>query len=570
MKCLVCGKVYTTRSSYYSHRRKRHPKLPRVEDIYRRGQKIHSGTGNKHAATDKSKLAKEGAGGKLTTNRRIGGRTGEGTKSVKSSALANNANIAAKDVVNVKTKGDTIENITIRLPGVNEGKRRKKSTKNATRNDDDDDTSKDAEKLRAVANIVENLKMSPKSKIKKSSKSKEKERGKTEVKGSLKVKLKKPKENKKAKTRKMENRLAQDSTKQKEPKQGTKRKKKKTSKEQAADVIDEIKTSPKKKKKKGTKEHESKKKSIPGVKHEAQTETPKSGSSSPEIANSATKVNRRKSSSPRKSTGPRFSPLVIPERASNPEPISGSSPGSEERALVQVAPVLSMKAYNSEGRPIHVKFVPVLAQSEDGEGSGLSTDEICASIQKQALDIAARVKDELISSGVRVSSTSTENSSDYLSKVDHQSPNSKQIDISPLLPSNRNSNITTQEIVGAVEENNNELVCAEPLDLSISSYNKNKKNNNKTKSEQNSNSDVTMDYDPENVIDITPIEYPSGRKSQNDGWVVPQRDFRKRGRPPRPMKQKVIAVGDPSRVVSSMVINVDLQQQQQSQNAPQP
>ena len=78
-----------------------------------------------------------------------------------------------------------------------------------------------------------------------------------------------------------------------------------------------------------------------------------------------------------------------------------------------------------------------------------------------------------------------------------------------------------------------------------------------------------MDYDPENVIDITPIEYPSGRKSKNDGWVVPQRDFRKRGRPPRPMKQKVIAVGDPSRVVSSMVINVDLQQQQ-SQNAPPP
>ena len=142
-----------------------------MEDIYRRGQKIHSGTGNKHA-TDKSKLAKEGAGGKLTTNRRIGGRTGEGTKSVKSSALAYNANIAAKDVVNVKTKSDTIENITIRLPGVSEGKRRKKSTKKATRNDDDDDASKDAEKLEAVASIVENLKMSPKSKIKKPSKAK--------------------------------------------------------------------------------------------------------------------------------------------------------------------------------------------------------------------------------------------------------------------------------------------------------------------------------------------------------------------------------------------------------------
>ena len=109
----------------------------------------------------------------------------------------------------------------------------------------------------------------------------------------------------------------------------------------------------------------------------------------------------------------------------------------------------------------------------------MSTDEICASIQKQALDIAARVKDELISSGVRVSSTSTENSSDYLSKVDHQSPNSKQINISPLLPSNRNSNIATQETVGAVEENNNELVCAEPLDLSISSTTKIKRTTTK-------------------------------------------------------------------------------------------
>ena len=558
MKCLACGKVYTTRSSYYSHRRKRHPKLPRVEDIYRRGQKIHSGIGNKHA-TDKSQLTKEGARGKLTTNKRIGGRTGEGTKSVKSSALANNPNIAAKDVVNIKTKGDAIENITIRVPGASGGKRRKKSAKKATANDDD--ARKDAEKLEAVANIVEDLKMSPKSKIKKSSKIKEKEGGKTKAKGSLKVKLKKPKEkDKKVKTRKMD--------KQKEPRQGTKRKK--TSKEPKAGDTGELEASPKKKKKKATKEHESKKGSTPGVKHEAQTETPKSGSSSPEVPNSATKVNRRKSSSPRKSTGPRFSPLVMPERGSSPEPINGSSPGSEERALVQVAPVLSMKAYNSEGRPIHVKFVPVLAQSEDGDGSpGLSTDEICASIQKQALDIAARVKDELISSGVRVSSTSTENSSDYLSKVNHQSPNSKQINISPLLPNNRNSNIATQEIVGPVEENNNELVCAEPLDLSISSNNKNKKNNSKTKSEQSSNNDVVMDYDPENVIDITPIEYPSGRKPKNDGWVVPQRDFRKRGRPPRPMKQKVIAVGDPSRVVSSMVINVDLQQQQ-SQVAPQP
>ena len=528
-----------------------------MEDIYRRGQKIHSGIGNKHT-TDKSQLTKEGARGKLTTNKRIGGRTGEGTKSFKSSALANNPNIAAKDVVNIKTKGDTIENITIRLPGASEGKRRKKSAKKATASDDD--ARKDAEKLEAVANIVEDLKLSPKSKIKKSSKSKEKEGGKTKAKGSLKVKLKKPNEDKKVKTRKTD--------KQKQPKQGTKRKK--TSKEPKDGDTGELEASPKKKKEKATKEHESKKKSTPSVKHEAQTETPKSGSSSPEVPNSATKVNRRKSSSPRKSTGPRFSPLVMPERGSSPEPISGSSPGSEERALVQVAPVLSMKAYNSEGRPIHVKFVPVLAQSEDGEGSpGLSTDEICASIQKQALDIAARVKDELISSGVRVSSTSTENSSDYLSKVNHQSPNSKQINISPLLPSNKNSNIATQEIVGAVEINNNELVCAEPLDLSIFSNNKNKKNNSKTKSEKNSNNDVVMDYDPENVIDITPIEYPSGRKSKNDGWVVPQRDFRKRGMPPRPMKQKVIAVGDPSRVVSSMVINVDLQQQQ-SQNTSQP
>ena len=132
---------------------------------------------------------------------------------------------------------------------------------------------------------------------------------------------------------------------------------------------------------------------------------------------------------------------------------------------------------------------------------------------------------------VRVSSTSTENSSDYLNKVDHQSPNSKQINISPLLPGNINSNIATQEIRAAVEENNNELVCAEPLDLSISSS-KNKKSNNKNKSDQNPNSDVIMDYDPDNVIDITPIEYPSGQKYKNDGWVVPQRDFRKRRKAP--------------------------------------
>ena len=557
MKCLACGKVYTTRSSYYSHRRKRHPKLPRVEDIYRRGQKIHSGIGNKHT-TDKSQLSKEGAGGKLTTNRRTGGKTGEGTKSTKRSALANNPNIAAKDVVNIKTKGDTIENITIRLPGACEAKKRKKSAvKVATM---DEGAMRDAEKLKDVANIVDNLKKSPKSKLKKSSKSKEKDDTKTKAKVSLKVKLKKPKEkHKKVKTRKTD--------KPKEIKQEPKRKK--TPKEPVGGDTDEIKASPKKKKKTSTKKHESKQKSTPGVKNDERTETPKSGSSSPEALpnSSATKANRRKSSSPRKSTGLRFSPLAIPERGSGAEQISGSSPGSEERALVQVAPVLSMKAYNSEGRPIHVKFVPVLAQSEDGEGSpGLSTDEICASIQKQALDIAARVKDELISSGVRVSSTSTENSSDYLSKVDHQSPNSKQINISPLLPGNRNSNSSAQEIDATVEENNNELICAEPLDLSISS-NKNKKSNNKNTSDQSLNSNVTMEYDPENVIDITPIEYPSGRKYKNDGWVVPQRDFRKRGRPPKPMKQKVIAVGDPSRVVSSMVINVDLPQQQ-SETAP--
>ena len=552
MKCLACGKVYTTRSSYYSHRRKRHPKLPRVEDIYRRGHKIHSGTGNKHV-TDKSQLTKEGAGGKLTTNRRIGGRTGEGTKSTKNAALANNPNIAAKDVVNIKTKGDTIENITIRLPGASEGKRRKRAARKVAATDED--ATKDAEKLKAVANIVYNLTTSSK----KSSKSKEKDGGKTKAKGSLKVKLKKPKGDKKVKKGKPDTKKGE--------KQGTKRKK--TMKDPPVGDTDEIGTSPKKKRKTRTKKHESKKKSVV---NQEQPETPKSGSSSPEavaVPDSSTKVSRRKSSSPRKSTGPRFSPSVMPERGSTSEPINGSSSGSEERALVQVAPVLSMKAYNSDGKPIHVKFVPVLAQSEDCEGSpGLSTDEICASIQKQALDIAARVKDELISSGVRVSSTSTENSSDYLSQVDHQSPNSKQINISPLLPGNRNFNTATQEKDGTVEENNNELVSAEPLDLSMSSNNKNKKNNsNKTKSEQKSNGDVTMDYDPENVIDITPIEYPHGRKSKNDGWVVPQRDFRKRGRPPKPMKEKVIAVGDPCRVVSSMVINVDLPQQQ-SQDAP--
>ena len=171
-----------------------------MEDIYRRGQKIHSGIGNKHT-TDKSQITKEGAGGKLTTNRRIGGKTGEGTKSTKRFSLANNPNIAAKDIVNIKTKGDTIENITIKLPGAREGKKRKKLAGKVAAIDED--AVKDAEKLKEVANIVDNLKMSPKSKLKKSSKSKEKDEGKTKAKVSLKVKLKKPKEkDKKVKTKK--------------------------------------------------------------------------------------------------------------------------------------------------------------------------------------------------------------------------------------------------------------------------------------------------------------------------------------------------------------------------------
>ena len=560
LKCLTCGKVYTTKSSYYSHRRKWHPKLPRVEDIYRKGKKLQTGTGNKETA-DKSQVTNESAGGKLTTNRKIGGVVGGvGTKK---SALANDSNITVKSVVNIKKKhNNTIENITLKVS--NEGKRGKRSpvkrrATSSSNQEPEPGSRKEDENLK-VANIVDNVKVSPKAKTKQSSVITDKKtESKAKKKEVIKVKLKKPKViHDAAKKNKCEER------KEENP-EAPKKKKRKTAKEPTVTEIQVEEKSPKKKKKKDptSKKHEKKKKKKSSTKDERQTTTPEStvsvSSEAQQVTNNSTKVNRRKSSSPRKSTGPKFSPLVMPERDLNSEPTSSGSPGSEDRALIQVAPVLSMKAYNSDGRPIHVKFVPVLAQPDDEEGSpGASNDEICASIRKQALDIAARVKDELISSGVRVSSTSTENSSDYLSKVKHQSPNSKQINISPLLPSNSDTSVPSE----GVEENNNEIVCSEPLDLSLPSNKKKSKNDDtttKAQPEQKSNEVTTLVYDPEDVIDIRPIEYQSGRVNAGDDWVVPPRDFRKKGRPPKPMKQKTISLADPSRVVSSMVINVDLE-----------
>ena len=526
--------MYTTRSSYYSHRRKRHPKLPRVEDIYRRAQKIHSGIANKHN-TDKSQSTKEGAGGRV--GKRVGGSTGA------KSSVINETDIVAKNVVNIKRKGNAIENITVKLSNTKENKRARKTTVKSDGNHEEGDL----DKLKEVAGIVHNLKTSPKAKSQKSPESKVKKQSKvaenTKKKGSIKVKLKQPEE--KAKRAKSKGR----EKKNKESKE-TKRKKSTTvSSPKKVSKLDSVTESLVKKKTQGRKKKGA-------ITNEDQKETD-SNTATQSVPNTAgPKANRRKSKSPKKSTGPRFSPLAIP--IPNDEPVTDVSPGSEERSLVQVAPVLSMKAYDNEGRPIHVKFVPVLAQTEGGEGtSSLSTEEVCESIQKQALDIAARVKDELVSSGVRVSSTSTEKSV-YLGQrlIQGQSPRAKEVNISPLiscgvLNNNSGNGRSTQE------ENNNEVNSSEPLDLSISS------SNNKNRKTELSSSD--FDYDPENVINITPIEYPSGRKSKSDDWVVPERDFRKRGRPPKPMKQKVISLADPSRVISSMVINVDLQQQ--SQNA---
>ena len=493
MKCLTCGKVYTTRSSYYSHRRKRHPKLPRVEDIYRRGQKVHSGI------TNKSQLTKEGAAGKTTGSRRIGGSTGA------RSNVTNGSDISVKNVVNIKRKGDKIENITVKLSNTKESRRRRKAVGKNVVNVQEEDL----DKLKEVANIVSSLETSPQTKSQKSPDIKVKQAkaaGNNKTKGTLKVRLKQPRD----KSKKSKPKESKDTNKKKKERKRRKLDIASTPNKAAklASVTDLlVKKKTQSRKKKATPE------TIKGEVKEINV-----SATSPSVQNNTvTKTNRRKSQSPKKSTGPRYSPLAIPRRDLNEAPITVVSPGSEERSLVQVAPVLTMKAYNSEGRPIHVKFVPVLAQTEDGEGSsGLTTEEVCETIQKQALDIAARVKDELVSSGVRVSSTSTEKS-DYLGQklIQGQSPRSKEINISPLISGGILNNSTTTQN-STQEENNNDLISSEPLDLSISSNN----NNDKTLPDSTDN---TTDYDPENVINITPIEYTSGLKSKNDGWVVPRK-----------------------------------------------
>ncbi len=536
-------------------------------------------------------------------------------------------NITNKDVIYIKTKGDKIQNLTVLLPKKPERKETRKRTKKrmddyvvdfgpeettevpvkkSKKKPEKKTLSKDSSVQVFVQHEEETeSRAKAKESVRKSPKSKEQKEGRRE---HQEPRRKQPRAAAMEPQVQVENEVDKEleQIKKSERKKTTNSQKKtkgKTKEIKAKDTENQTEETPRKKQKKETKRKkeaerasaaESKQKSRKSKRQKRRKrKAPENVAGTPERdiknrqgakdaspeSNTAmennserggAKPNRRKSATPKKSTGPRFSPLVIPERGLSPEePIRDLSPGS---SLVQVAPVLSMEAYSSEGRSIHVKFVPVLAQTDENcDVTGLTTSEMCAAIQKEAQNIAARVKDELVSSGVRVSSTSTsgcdlgqklqsanQNTGNATQQASAED-NAQEEETEPEQePEAENSELdetedTTNESYAIPEENNNELM--EPLDLSMPSKHK------ATQPEEIIPNGLNQEVDPENVLDISPIEFPTGRKAKDDGWDLPVRDFRKRGRPPKPMKQKMVSVADPTRVISSMVINVDLQSQ---------
>ncbi len=613
LKCMACGKVYTTRSSYYSHRRKVHPKLPRIDAIYRR---------DKMRDSDKSAPAASNtaAGVKLTTSK----PHAKARRGPKVSSSPDIPNITYRDVVYFRAKGDKVENMTVRIPSSSgTGKKNKKKERKTEQGVEVPDVVKDKDVLfpksrrekgenktaripsvagdvgthkkskrrarrevkattgladKAVseaaaaaadvqvpkrsprskqlipvgdADVSPNTAETPKQRSREKKKEKKKEK-KTEQSKIPKIVLKTKKETSQRKKKekfgkkKEEKPVEEKSTK---PKSASRRRKRKADGDlvapsAAAAVLEVLETEGPIKRLKSTRRRKTdsevpsdpRTSDVPAAQHQVDAEKDSDeGRSSAEVSPSAVpKTNRRKSSTPKKSTGPRFSPVVTPERETAPPLPTQESPTSEEPSLVQIAPIVSMKAYNSAGIPIHIKFVPVLAQSSDGDGEdagSLSTSEVCAAIQKGAIDFAARFKDDLVSSGVRVASTSEFTQSEHVTipnefngaiAADNSTsgvgmpPGSAHEIRAPSVPE---VNSIPQDAL--LEENNNELIPLEPLDLSISSA---------RKVEQNI---CDNDSEPKRFTNLTPVELPVGKGGAEAGWAVPDGDLRKRGRAPR-------------------------------------